>query len=197
MTQSWVSKRLGAAIILTAALGLGLAAPAWATVGRQGTVEFSIGGYNISDARFKEIYPTGGTLPALSLTSTIYWNFDLYLEVTELNKTGKLTFTGEKTTLVLIPVSLGLRYVQPLGIVQPYLGFGFDVYLFYETNPIEKVFNYVHGTHVMGGTYIRFAPSVPVLLDLKIKYTSADYTNNDVTVKLGGLGYTAGLAIAF
>lgn len=197
MRQRMNVTRLGAALLIILGTGLGLAAPASATVGRQGTVEFFLGGYSISEPRFKEIYPTGGTVPALSLTSTVFWNIDLYLEVKGLNRTGKLTFTGEKTTLILVPLSLGLRYVQPLWLFQPYVGAGFDIYLFYENNPIETVFNYVRGTHFEGGTYIQFAKSVPLLLNFKLKYTKADFTRNDVTIKLGGLEYSAGLALAF
>lgn len=136
-------------------------------------------------------------MPGLVLTSTLIWNVDLYLEVKEMNKVGKLTFSGDKTTLILVPLSLGLRYVQPLGFVQPYLGAGFDIYLFYETNPIGTVFSYVHGTHVLGGTYIQFHKSVPVLLNFRLKYTSANVTINEIEVKLGGLEYGAGLVLAF
>jgi hypothetical protein len=197
MKQRLHGHRLGAALLLILGSVAGLAAPAWATVGRQGTVEFFLGGYNISEPRFKEIYPTGGTVPAVSLTSTLFWNIDLCLEVKELNRTGKLTFTGEKTTLILVPLSLGLRYVQPLWLFQPYIGAGFDIYLFYENNPIETVFNYVRGSHFEGGTYIQFHKSVPVLVNFKLKYTTANFTRNDITVKLGGLEYSAGLALAF
>lgn len=197
MRQRQFSRNLGAVVLLTLGLGLGLAAPALATVGRQGTVEFFLGRYNISEPRFKNIYPVGGTMPGLVLTSTLIWNVDLYLEVKEMNKVGKLTFSGDKTTLILVPLSLGLRYVQPLGFVQPYLGAGFDIYLFYETNPIGTVFSYVHGTHVLGGTYIQFHKSVPVLLNFRLKYTSANVTINEIEVKLGGLEYGAGLVLAF
>ena len=197
MRHRLFSGKQGAAVLLTLGLGLSLVGPASATVGRQGTIEFFLGRYNISEPRFKDIYPTGGTMPGLVLTSTIIWNVDLYLEVKEMNKVGKLTFSGDKTTLILVPLSLGLRYVQPLGFVQPYVGAGLDTYLFYETNPIGTVFNYVHGTHVLGGIYIQFHESVPVLLNFRLKYTSANVTINDVEIKLGGLEYSAGLVLAF
>ncbi len=197
MRQRLYSRKLGAVVLLTLGLGLSLAAPAWATVGRQGTIEFFLGRYNISEPRFKDIYPTGGTMPGLVLSSTIIGNVDLYLEVKEMNKVGKLTFSGDKTTLILVPLSLGLRYVQPLGFIQPYLGVGLDTYLFYETNPIGTVFNYVHGSHILGGAYIQFHKSVPILLNFRLKYTSADVTINDTQIKLGGLEYGAGLVLAF
>jgi hypothetical protein len=197
MKQRQPLPKRGAAVLLALGLGLSLVAPAWATVGRQGTAEFFLGHYDIAEPRFKDIYPTGGTMPGLVLTSTVFWNIDIYLEAKEMVKVGKLTFSGDKTTLVLVPLSLGLRYVQPLGFVQPYFGAGLDIYVFCETNPIGTVFSYVHGAHFEGGTYFQFHKSVPVLLNVRLKYTSANVTINEVEVKLGGWEYGAGLVLAF
>ena len=197
---SW-KKRLS--FVLAMGLGLAVAVPSYGTIGRQGTVEFLYGSYSIGQSPepvgtlFTEVYGKAGSIIGLALSSTLVWNFDLYLEVKEINRTGKLTFTGEKTTFLLIPISLGVRYVQPLGFVQPYIGGGLDFYLFYENNPIGSVFNYVRGSHILGGTYIQFSKSVPVLLDFRVKYTSATATVNDRQVQLGGLEYGAGFVIAF
>jgi len=186
-------------------MGLGLAAavPSFGAIGRQGTFEFLYGSYSIGQSPepigtlFTEVYGKAGSVIGLALSSTLVWNFDLYLEVKEINRTGKLTYTGEKTTFVMIPISLGVRYVQPLGIVQPYIGGGLDFYLFYENNPIGTVSNYARGSHFLGGTYVQFSKSVPVLLDFRVKYTSATATVNDRQVELGGWEYGAGFVLAF
>jgi len=194
----------GIAALLTLGLCLGLGAPSLAAAdGRQGTIEFFYGNYAISESPapigtlFEQIYGKAGTILGLKLSSALVWNFDFYLELKGLRKTGKLTYTEEKTTLLLIPISLGLRYVQPLGFIQPYIGGGVDFYVFYEDNPIGSVFNYVNGTHFLGGIYLRIDKSVPVLLNLQIKYTSATSNINDRKVELGGLEYGASFVLAF
>lgn len=193
----------GLAVILAMGLGLSFAAPSYGAIGRQGTIEFFYESYNIGQSPapigtlFTEIYGKAGSVIGLALSSTLVWNFDFYLEIKQINRTGKLTYTGEKTTVLLIPISLGVRYVQPLGFVQPYVGGGLDFYLFYEDNPIGSVFNYVRGSHFLGGTYIQFSKSVPVMLDFRVKYTSATATVNERQVQLGGFEYGAGFVIAF
>jgi hypothetical protein len=191
------------AFVMALGLSLAVVVPSSGAIGRQGTVEFLYVNYNIGQSPapigtlFTEIYGKAGSVIGLALSSTLVWNFDLYLEIKQINRTGKLTYSGEKTTVLLIPISLGVRYVQPLGIVQPYLGGGLDFYLFYEDNPIGSVFNYVRGSHVLGGTYVQFSKSVPVMLDFRVKYTSATATVNERQVQLGGLEYGAGFVIAF
>ncbi len=203
MKRRLYSWKLGTVIFLTLVLGGLLAAPAAAATGRQGSVEFIMGTYNISASPapvgnlFEQIYGKAGTIRGVVLSSALVWNLDLYFELKEINKSGKLTYSGAKTTLLLIPISLGLRYVQPLGFIQPYIGGGIDFYLFYENNPIGSIFNYVRGSHFLGGLYLQFSRSVPVLLNVRIKYTSATFNINDRQVALGGLEYGAGLGLAF
>src|SRR4030042_1675861 len=151
-----------------------IAGPALASE-RQGTLEFFTGQYSIREPLFKTVYQEGSSIQGLILSSTLLFNIDFYLELKAINKKGELTYSKEPTTLVLIPVSLGLRYVLPLGFVQPYAGAGIDFYLFFENNPIGSYFNYVRGYHGLGGVYIRFAKKFPILLNFKAKYTKADY----------------------
>jgi hypothetical protein len=203
MKRRLYSWKLGTVILLTLVLGGVIAGPASAATGRQGSVEFIMGTYNISASPapvgnlFEQIYGKAGTIRGVVLSSALVWNLDLYFELKEINKSGKLTYSGAKTTLLLIPISLGLRYVQPLGFIQPYIGGGIDFYLFYENNPIGSIFNYVRGSHFLGGLYLQFSRSVPVLLNVRIKYTSATFNINDRQVALGGLEYGAGLGLAF
>jgi len=198
-----LSGKTGIVILLGVALCGLAAAPASAQIGRQGSVEILMGTYSLSQSPqpignlFEQVYGKAGSIRGLVLSSTLVWNVDLYLELKEIDKIGKLTYSGSKTTLLLIPISLGLRYVQPLGIVQPYIGGGVDFYLFYESNPIGSVFNYVRGSHFLGGLYIQFSRSVPILLNVRMKYTKATFLINDSQLALGGLEYGAGLGLAF
>ncbi len=164
---------------------------------RQGSVEFTLGGYSMNEPRFDAVYESGGLMSGISLSAAIISDVNFYLDVKYYYRVGKLTFSQEKTTLYIVPVTLGLRYIYPLGLFSPYLGAGADFYFFYEENPIGTVLNHTNGFHIMGGTYVRFSKSVPVLLNLRLKYTTAKADQNDIQIQLGGFEYGAGLAFAF
>ena len=164
---------------------------------RQGTLEFYVGQYNIREPLFKTVYEPGGSIQGLILSSTLVFNLDFYLELKALYLKGELTYSKEPTKLLIAPISLGLRYVLPLGFVQPYAGAGVDFYLFYESNAIGSLFNYVRGYHGLGGVYVRFAKGFPILLNFKFKLTKATFEINERQIELGGPEYGAGLVIAF
>jgi len=164
---------------------------------RQGTLEFYTGRYSIREPLFKTVYQEGSSIQGLVLSSSLVFNIDFYLELKAMYKKGQLTYSKEPTTLVLAPVSLGLRYVLPLGFVQPYAGAGIDFYLFFENNPIGSYFNYVRGYHGLGGVYLRFAKGFPVLLNFKAKFTKAAFQVNDRAIELGGPEFGAALVLAF
>jgi len=162
---------------------------------RQGSLELFVGSYSMNEPRFNEVYPKGGLMAGLGLSAAIASNFNIYLEAKYYNRTGKLTFSQEETKLALIPISLGGRYIFPLGLFNPYVGAGADLYFYYEKNPIGDVLNHTAGYHIMGGAYIRFLKTLPLMLNLKLKYTMAKATEKDV--QLGGFEYAAGLVFAF
>ncbi len=164
---------------------------------QQGSVELILGGYHMNDARFESVYPNGGLLAGLGASASIVSSLGLYLEAKYWSREGQLTYSKEKTTLRLIPVSVGLRYMFPLGIFNPYAGAGGDIYFYYEDNSIGTTTNRAGGFHVLAGTYIRFARNVPLMLNLKAKYTWATATEGDLKIQLGGLEYALGIALAF
>lgn len=164
---------------------------------RQGSVEVFLGGYQMTDARFATIYPKGGLIAGLGASAAIISNLNLYLEAKYWQRQGFLTFSKEITTLRLLPISLGVRYIVPLGFFNPYLGAGGDMYFYYEDNPIGTTANRATGYHVLGGAYFRFARSVPVMINLRAKYSWVKAVQSDFTVQLGGLEYSAGLSFAF
>ena len=164
---------------------------------RQGSVEFIFGSYNMNEPRFDAVYPGGGMMAGLGLSSAIASNVNFYLEIKSYIRKGTLSFTKEKTEFTLVPISLGVRYIFPFGIVNPYAGAGADFYFYYEDNPIGTVLNYTNGYHFLAGTYLRFLKNVPVLINLKLKYTTARAEEDGVKIQLGGLEYTASLVFTF
>ena len=164
---------------------------------RQGSVEIILGRYDMNEPRFDAVYPKGGLLAGLGASAAIVSNLNLYLEAKYWQREGALTFSKEKTTLRLVPISIGARFIVPLGIINPYAGAGGDLYFYYEDNPIGTTANSAAGIHVMGGVYIRPAQGVPLMINLKVKYTWARTTQGGFDIQLGGLEYAGGLAFAF
>ena len=164
---------------------------------RQGSVELALGSYIMNEPRFEAAYPTGGPIGGLTLSSALISHINIYLDIKYYSRRGALTFSREKTVFYMVPIDVGVRYIYPLGFIHPYLGGGLDFYLYYEDNPIGTVLNYTNGYHVTGGAYLRFSRSVPVMVNLRLKYTSAKAKQDFVETQLGGFEYGLGLAFVF
>jgi hypothetical protein len=148
----------------------GLAYPAAERPIRQGSVEVLLGSYDMNEPRFEAVYPSGGLMGGLA---------------------------KEKTDFYMVPISLGARYIFPLGFFNPYVGAGPDFYFYHEDSPIGTTLNYANGFHVTGGTYIRPNKGLPLMISLKVKYTWAKAEREGIRVQLGGLEYGAGLVFTF
>jgi hypothetical protein len=193
-----LKKGLSHSLALTAFLALAaLALGAQERPIEQGSLEIILGGYDMNEPRFEAVYPGGGLLAGLGASARIISNLHLYLEAKYWEREGELTFSKELTTLRLFPISLGLRYLVPLGILNPYAGAGGDIYFYYEDNPIGTTVNSASGYHAIVGTYLRFSRNVPLMLNLKAKYTWVKTVESGYDINLGGLEYSLGLALAF
>jgi hypothetical protein len=194
MTKTVLRRTTAAAVLVAAGLANGLPASA---SDRQGTVEFLYGRYDVADARFKAVYPGSGPALGLALTASLFANLGVSLEVKHLSRSGALTYTKETTSFRLLPISLGLRYVYPGTILQPFAGGGLDYNVYYENNPIGTTVNAARGGHLEAGLYLRFGPKVPVLLVGKAKRVWMKADKAARAVDLGGWEYGGGLAVAF
>jgi len=185
-------------IWLAAFLGLNICLfPAADRAIRQGSVEFTLGSYSMNEPRFKAVYPEGGLIAGLTLSSALISNLNIYLDLKYYSRQGALTFSKEKTTLYIVPLDVGVRYIFPLGHFHPYLGAGLDFYFYYEDNAIGSALSSANGYHVTGGLYFRFAKGAPVMINLRLKHTWARAEEDGIAVQLGGLEYCAGLTFVF
>ncbi len=183
---------------LAALTALSLAAPRNASASiRQGTIEYLTGRSSISEPKFKTIYQDTGSIQGLSMSGTLFFNLNMYLDVKTMTRTGTLSFTKEKTTFRMVPISMGLRYILPLPIAHPYVGAGIDWYFYNEDNPIETVVDATTGSHLLLGVYLHPFERVPLALNLRAKFTSADAVMEGVPVKLGGTELGVTFAIVF
>lgn len=171
----------------------GKAVPSSLAAERKGTLELLAGYYEPHEPRYKAVYEQGGRTQGIAFSTMLIRNFDLYLELKGFYKKGELTYSKTDTKLLIVPASLGLRFVLPLGIMVPYIGAGADLFFFFETNTIGTVFEYAPGYNIQGGTYLLFGKKSPVWLNMKIKYSKVRKNTDDFTLDLGGMEYTVGL----
>ncbi len=164
---------------------------------REGTIEFVLGSYNMSEPRFKAAYEKGGIIKGICFSASVIQDFDFYFEIKHFHKLGELTYTKEETKLLLIPISLGIRFIKPIESFRPFIGAGADLYFYYETNPIGTVINYTKGYHLQGGTYFQFTEKLPFWIGLKLKYTRAKTEESNHKLELGGFEYGISLVLIF
>lgn len=192
-----LSRRRRLKKIILAGLTWSILASALMATIRQGTIEVWTGRYTVDEPRFQAVYPKTGPVNGMNLSANLVSFMNFYLEIKYFHRQGSLTYTKEKTDFHLLPVSLGLRAIFPIGILHPYFGLGADFYAYYENNPIGTVFNFTNGTHALAGLYLQ-AGKLPLFLNLRIKYTRAQAEEEKGRkVQLGGLETGVGLAISF
>jgi len=164
---------------------------------RQGTVEFFYGGYSVADPLFDTVYQPGGAIQGLGFTAALLPHVDFYFDLKAMAKNGLLSHSQEKTTFVLIPLSLGIRGSFAVAFLRPFAGAGFDYYAFVETNPIGTVVDKATGWHLVGGVYVQIGKRFPILPFFRIKQAFVKSAAGNGTINLGGFEWGGGLAIAF
>jgi len=192
-----MDKRKGLVLIAAIFLLNAVTFPATERPIRQGTFELIFGSYSMNEPRFEAVYKKGGLMAGLGFSAALISNLNFYLDAKYYSRTGELSFSKDKTDFYLLPISFGVRYIYPLGLANPYVGAGGDFYFYYEDNPIGTVLSYTGGYHLTGGAYLRFSQGLPLLLNLKVKYTWAQATENDIQIQLGGFEYALGVVFAF
>lgn len=164
---------------------------------KQGTLEFIAGRYNLDDSRFKAVYSEKAPIYGLSLSANLLAPLNFYLEIKYFQRKGALTYTKEKTQFHLLPLSLGIRGVVPIGFINPFIGVGADFYTYYEDNPIGTVLNFTNGYHFITGVYIQ-AGKLPLFLSARLKYTRAQAEEEQGRrIQLGGLETLLGFGFIF
>jgi hypothetical protein len=122
-------------------------------------------------------------------------SFEVFLHGEYLLAKGELTITREETTLTIIPVEAGGRFLFGEKKFLGYLGAGLGFYLINEENPIGTVNQGNIGFFAEGG--IRFSFIESIFADLKLKYVALSVRPEDTTVNLGGICILAGIGYTF
>lgn len=181
-------------VVATAAAFLVLSATAWA-----GGASLSMRGayFFPKDEVFRDVYKSFPVFGA-ELHVPLSGPLGLVAGAEVFSRTGLLPLSEERTKLLIVPLSVGLRLQAVRGAVRPYLGAAGAWFFFHEENPIGEASESGPGFIAQTGLLIKIGG--PVWLDLRADYRLATLTSDGddpVKADIGGLAAGAGIAIRF
>ncbi len=147
-----------------------------------------------TDGVFREIYG-GGWKAGGEIGIRLFGRFDLWAGGDSFSRAGKLTFTGEETTLSLLPLSGGVRYRLTTGPVSLYAAAGVVACRFKESNPIGDAEKTGWGGVVRAGVFLRLFRGL--CLHAAAGYSYIPMKPADFDIDVGGLEAGGGLAVEF
>lgn len=156
--------------------------------------EVGAGIRSISEDLYKDVYDSSGTVISFDFGYRVAKQIEVFAHTDYFKKDGKLTLTKEDTTLKLIPIEFGARYLFKVGKngkIVPYLGLGGGFYSIKETNVIGDFSESKAGFLFEGG--IKFYIVKSFFIDVKLKDVILKYEDT----KLGGSLLLGGIGISF
>jgi hypothetical protein len=155
----------------------------------------------VADDLFKDVYGTSGISINVDFGVKVMKSLEVFLHTDYFTIDGELTYTGEDTTLTIIPAELGARYLIPINKecktkLFPYFGVGVGYYMVKEENVIDTFEQNKVGFFAEGGLRFYFAGSIFADLKLKNVFLKVENDQGD-SVEAGGLAYMFGVGISF
>jgi opacity protein-like surface antigen len=148
-----------------------------------------------SEKGFKDIYGNSATV----LGGEFRFggeNLGAWLEGGYLSKSGELILTQEETKVRIVAIEGGVLYRFMTGKICPYAGAGVGYYMYKEESDAlgEAKQNKVGFCGVAG---MGFQLLHPLLIDLKVKYSSCKMKPAYYDINIGGITLSAGVGIRF
>jgi len=171
-----MKKTIGLAALLAVCLGSALAADV--------AIEAKVGYFSPTDKDFRSIYG-GGVIYGGEARLGIFDRVMLWVEGKYFQKTGKLSFTQEDTTLKLTSGVAGLLYAMPLAtFVDLYGGAGLDYVSYSESNIIGSVSKSGVGLAAKVGLSLTLIQHL--VLDGYYEFSTVTMTPADFKINVGG-----------
>lgn len=157
------------------------------------------GYFQPQDAFFKKIYGDGDVLYGARLGVHVWDGFHLWCSASQYQSISKTTFTGDKTTLTLLPVSFFLRYNLGRGFFIPYAGIGYTFLSFKEES------DFVGGRFEGNGSNVAFEAGIELkvnrhfFFDLGARFDRITFKpeKSDAEIDLGGLQGGISMLVSF
>ena len=141
---------------------------------------------------FQDIYG-GGLMYGGEVSVGIWKGLEVWAGGSYFTRDGQLTFTGEDTTLQIIPIGGGLKYKITQGLVSVYIGAGANYFDFRESNVIGDVQK--GGVGAIAKLGVQFEPVKMFVIDLFAEYTYCRMTPADFDIDIGGIKAGIGLGL--
>lgn len=148
--------------------------------------------FSPTEKAFQDIYGGGMTFGG-EVSIGIWKKLQFWLGGNYYSGAGELTYTGEKTSLQIIPIGGGLKYEFSTGTLRFYGGIGVNLYNYRETNILGEAKESSLGYIGKIGVYIQLTKGL--LIDIYSEYTYCKMTPADFTINIGGI--TAGLGLGY
>ncbi|MCP5105813.1 MAG: porin family protein [bacterium] len=153
-----------------------------------------------SEERFKDVYGSSGMAINVDFGVRVTNSLEAFLHTDYFSVDGELTYTKEETTLKIIPVELGIRYLLKVNKdckpkLFPYIGAGAGYYMYKEENFIGTIDEKKFGFFVEGGFRYYMGS---LFFDAKIKNIFLNVENDlGESIQLGGLAFMGAVGISF
>ncbi len=170
--------------------------------------EVGVSYYYFQSSVLRDIYDNGAANYRASISQNIWNNLDLWAGASYLHKNGKSLNAHERTSIQIVPVSLGLKYILPLNLscVDLYLNGAFKYFFFKTHDHSDFVKEHRHKSGLGGvfgaGSY--FNVSKHFFLDLFVDYSfkhmhfsNAQPNITGHSLQIGGWDFGGGLGYQF
>jgi hypothetical protein len=155
-----------------------------------GTVHY----FQPTDDVFKDVY--GGAMVFGGEIGVKVWKgLGIWAAVDVYSKDGSTTFSEEPTEIRIMPITAGAIYCFTAKRLQPYLALGVGYFRYKETNDIGQVEGGDLGYIARGGA--RLIAFGPLILDVRVSYSTCKYKSSPFEADLGGLRAGLGIGAAF
>jgi hypothetical protein len=184
--------RIGAWILLSL-----LSVSAGTAWGASAAAEVRAGYFSPASGDFRDVYE-GGLAFGADVTVPLWKALGLWGGVDYFGRKGKLTYTGEETTIRILPVFLGLKLQAVSGVVRPYLAGAAGYYFYKEENPIGTASGQRLGFVVQAGLLVKITG--PLALDVSGRMSSCKTKAEEPDVsatKIGGFQGGLGISLNF
>ncbi len=149
---------------------------------------------NVSDDDYKDVYSGSGMSYNVDLGVRLGKALEVFLHTDYFSKDGELTYSLEETTLTIIPIELGARYLIKADKkckLYPYIGGGVGYYMYKEENFIGTVDDKKFGFFAEGG--VRYYLMSSFFIDVKVKNVFLKVDD----IQLGGIAFMGAVGLSF
>ncbi|MCJ7651991.1 MAG: hypothetical protein MUP85_25610 [Candidatus Lokiarchaeota archaeon] len=150
--------------------------------------------FSPSEKAFQDIYG-GGITYGGEVAIGLWKNLQFWLGGNYYSGNGGLTYTGEATSLKILPIGGGLKYELSSGILGFYGGVGVNYYQYKESSVIGNVNEGKIG--FIGKLGLSLNVTKGLFIDLFVNYSYCEMTPADFTINIGGFDVGGGLGYKF